>query len=256
MRKSIALLMVLLLTCGSLSCAAADRLEENNSETGYRAVIEDNAGLLQTEEFRNVFDAMKGVTVHCDAGFLTRQSGGGSVEEYARQWGRGTFGHDRYIVFFIDMGTRNICAYAGWDMLDVFSVADANTVTDNVYKWASRKQYGECAVQAFGQIAADLEGIELARPMKYVSNVLIGLCLSVMICFLIVSKTLKKHNITEATKITAMVAAGAGTTLLARKLVRTVHHESSSGGGGHGGHGGHGGGGGGHSGGGGGHHGF
>lgn len=241
---------------GILSCAAADRLEETNNETGYRAVIEDNAGLLQPGEIQSVFDAMKGVTAHCDAGFLTRQSGGGSVEEYARQWGRGTFGHDRYIVFFIDMGTRNICAYAGWDMLDVFSVADANTVTDNVYTWASKGQYGECAAQAFGQIAADLEGIELARPMKYISNVLIGLCLSVMICFLIVSKTLKKQNIAEATKITAMVAAGAGTTLLARKLVRTVHHESSSGGGFGGGHGGGHGGGGGHSGGGGGHHGF
>ena len=252
MRKLIALLMALMLILGTVSCMAADRFEETNGETGYHAVIEDNAGLLREDEFQRVFDAMKAVTAHCDAGFLTRQHGSGSVEEYARQWGRATFGHDRYIVFFIDMGTRNICAYAGWDMLDVFSVADANTVTDNVYTWASQRQYGECAVRAFGQIADDLEGIELARPMKYISNVLIGLCLSVMICFLIVSRTRKMQNITEATKITAMVAAGAGTTILARKLVRTVHHESSSGGGG--GHGG--GGGGGHGGGGGGHHGF
>ena len=246
--------MVLALVVTVAPCVLADRLEETNETTGYHAVIEDAAGLLESAEVRRVFEAMEPVTGHCNAGFLTRRSGGGSVEEYARQWGRGAFGNDRYIVFFIDMGTRNICAYAGSDMLAVFNAGDANTVTDNVYTWASRGQYGECAVRAFGQIASDLEGEEIARPMKYVSNVLIGLCLSVMICFLIVSRTLKKKNITEATKITAMVAAGAGTTILARKLVRTVHHESSSGGG-HGG-GGHGGGGGHSGGGGGGHHGF
>lgn len=255
-RKICCMLLILITVFMTASCCAL----ETGGETGYRAVIDDQAGLLKETELPEIMEALKKVTVHCHAGVLTRSRDNASslsqssdVEAVALKWGKDTFGDTGFIVFFIDMKTRNVCISANQDISRRFTNADADIVTDNIYRDAKNEQYGRCAVNALEQIAQVLDGEQIARPMKYISNVLIAVCLSVILCFAIVSGTLKKRNAAEAVKITATVAAGAGTALLAKKLVRTVHHDSSSGGG-HGGHGGGFGGGGGHHSGG--HHGF
>ena len=257
MRKLLCMLTVLLLLAFSVNSCLAYAAEDVDENTGFGAVIEDNANLLDPGEIPELLETMKQVTPFCPVGVLTRpasggDSYGGTVENIAYQWGRSVFGERDFIVFLIDMKSRNICIYSNGGMVRRFTEADADTVTDNVSSYATHGRYGDCTEAAMDQIAKVLGGEQIARPMKYISNVLIAVCLSVILCFVIVSRTLKTRNAAEAVRITAMVATGAGTSILARKLVRTVTSSSSSGGG-HGG--GHGGGGGGHSGGGG-HHGF
>lgn len=255
------MLLILLMTVSVLSSGLAYTAEERNEVTGFRTVINDTGMLFESGEIPEILEAAKQIGEYCDTGVLTRYSAqsrdpsvsgvSGHSEDVGYKWGVSVFGETDFIVFVIDMDTREIGIYANQGMLRKFTRADSNTVTDNVSRLATKKQYGTCAVEALNQIANVLAGEKIARPMKYISNVLIAACLSIILCFLIVSRTLKTRNAAEAVMITATAAAGVGTAVLARKLVRTVHHDSSSGGGGHGG----GGGGGGHSGGGG-HHGF
>ena len=256
MRKILLSLLVLVL----LPCLLAPALAETaqvNELTGYEAVIDDPAGLLSGSEVSGVFEAMLPVTDYANAGFLTCAASGfdsSTAKDKAEKWGDARFGRSSaYTVFIIDMKTRRIAIYSSRSVYGLLTTAKANTITDNVYKLASRADYAGCAREAFSQMARVMQGQAIAQPMKYLSNALLALILSVLLNFSWLRARAKKLKPKRAVVLAVTGMAAVAAAYKAERFIRQtkVYHSSSSGGGG-GGRGG-GGGGGGHSGGGGGH---
>lgn len=161
-----------------------DHAEENEF---YRVVLEDDAQLLDEEERQELAAAMEDITAYGNAAFKTIDSNDGSTESYARRYYMEQFGTDSGTLFLIDMDNRNIWIHSDGAVYKVITTSYANTITDNVYRYASYGDYYDCAAKAFEQIYALLEGHRIAQPMKYISNLLLAVILALLLNYGLVS---------------------------------------------------------------------
>ena len=248
MRKILILLTVLLMAVLPAACAAAGEVRETNGETGYTLVFCDEAGLVDAADQEKVLEAMRPILEYANVGFLTYPSGGSSQNSAtkAQKWGDSVFGSNtRFTVFIIDMTNRHLDIYASRPLSGTLTAAEENTITDNVYRDATRGKYAECAEETFREIGNILKGEKIATPMKLASNVLLALIMAMLAAFLLISGWIRKEQAVRMPTIVKAAAAGAATVVLGNTLKKVVHHESSKGGGfGGGGGGGFGGGGG------------
>ena len=164
--------------------AAAEVMEYYaNPDTEYRIYIEDRAELLTEDQRRELFQAMQRITAYGNAAFLTTDRNAASTESLARSYYMERFGTDSGTVFVIDMDNRNIWIHSDGAVYKVITSAYADTVTDNVYRYASDGDYYGCAREAFAEIYALLEGQRIAQPMKYISNALLAMILALLANF-------------------------------------------------------------------------
>ena len=158
-----------------------------NTETGYRAVMEDDAFLLSEEEERQLFVLLQEITAYGNAAFKTIDNNFTDTERYARNYYQIQFGTDSGTLFLIDMDNRNIWIHSDGAVYKVITTAYANTITDNVYRYASDEDYFDCASKAFEQMLSLLRGQKIAQPMKYISNGLLAAILALLLNFGFVS---------------------------------------------------------------------
>ena len=180
------------------------------------------------------------------------------VMDKAKAWANANF-KGTCTLFIIDMATRQLAVWSSTDVQKTLTQSKGYTITDNVYKYASRGDYAGCAESAFNQMYKVLKGVNVKGPMRVISNALLALLAAILLAYLFISARMEQEVKVSMPDIITTTAAGAGAVIAAKKLTRKVKHSSSSGGGGfHGGGGGGGfsGGGGGGFGGGGGSHGF
>lgn len=180
--------LVLLLTvfCSSVIISSAQPAYAN-PETGYRVVIEDDAELLSESERLALQSLLEEITAYGNVAFKTIDSNGMSTEAYARSYYKEQFGTAAGTLFLIDMENRKIWIHSDGAVYKVITTAYANTVTDNVYRYASDKAYYTCAEKAFTQILSLLKGQRIAQPMKYISNALLAMLLALLLNYGIVS---------------------------------------------------------------------
>lgn len=238
---------MIFLTVTTVSSFAAD--------TGYKVILEDDADLLTPEEEASLISVMNEITEYGNVAFKTVDINYSSTSGYASSYYHEQFGSESGTLFLIDMDNRMLYIFSDGDLYKIVSKGRANTITDNVYRYASNGDYFNCSKEAFSQIYTILNGNEIAQPMKYISNALLAILLALLINFIIINRV---TGLRRAGNDPMIHAAKAGfqfsepdvTFLNETRVYSPV--ESSSGGGGHGG----GGGGGGHSSGGGGGHSF
>ncbi len=222
--------------------------------TGFSVVIEDDEDILTDAEEKLLLQEMRPVTEYGNAAFVSTTAYE-STGSYARKKYAELFGEASGTLFVVDFGSRNIWIHSNGTVYKTITKAYANTITDNVYLYASRGEYYRCAAEVFRQEYTLLEGGRIARPMKHITNALIALITALLGNFLFLSTTRKQQKPDEetVTPAQAVFVAASGTAVLLKTKKRTKPSESSySGGSSHGGSSG-GGGGGGSSGGGGGH---
>lgn len=231
MKRILAFLLLIALAVPGF--AAAEKTTRKNEETGYRAVIEDGAGLLDAAEYDGLFATMMPVTDYCNAAFYTYQ---GESKEYvmtkAEDWANKEFADFRSgtcTVFIIDMATRQLAVWSSSDVQETVTQSKAYTITDNVYAYASRKEYARCAETAFNQISRVLRGEKLAGPMRVISNILLALLGALLLAYLFISARMEQEVKVSLPDITT-ATAGAGAVIAAKTLTRKVKHSSSSGG--------------------------
>ncbi|MBR5961776.1 MAG: TPM domain-containing protein [Clostridia bacterium] len=231
MKRIIAFLLVLLL----IPClAGAEKLTQTNEETGYIAVMDDSASLLDPAEYSDVMSAMMGITDYCNVGLYTYDGESRAyVGDKAEEWANRTFpGH--CTMFVIDMTTRQLMIASSDDVKKTITQSKGNIIVDNIYVYASDKQYARCAETAFNQMLRVLNGGKVTGPMKYISNALLALVVALLLAYLFISARHEQEvKVSLPEIITA--TAGVGAAIGAKKLSRKVHHSSSSGGGSHGG---------------------
>ena len=225
-----------------------------NSETGYSVIIEDDASLLSNDEKIQLAETMKDITPYGDVAFKSIDYNPYSTETYIERYYNSIFGTGSGTVFLIDMDNRNIWIYSDGSIYSTITTAYANVITDNVYTYASDRDYFSCANKAFIQEAALLQGRRISQPMKYISNALLAIAIAILINYFIVRQTSRVRKASDNEIVNGVFANNAFNNVSVNfiRQTRTYSPRSSSSSGSSGGHSG-GGGGGGHSGGGGGH---
>ncbi|MBR4470949.1 MAG: TPM domain-containing protein, partial [Erysipelotrichaceae bacterium] len=244
MRKFIKVFILILLL--SFVCIPVGK--DVHADQGYRIIIDDQEDLLSDNEEKLLRIKMSEILEYGNAAFVTvsQYSDTGS---YAKRLYKSYFGSDSGILFLIDMGRRNIWIHCNGAIYRIIDKAYANTITDNIYRYASRGEYYECADRVFDQALTLLRGGKIAQPMKYISNALIACVVALLVNFLFLTLQRQEDYVNPDTAIPAMTT-GIAVAVISKLKTRsktTKHVEYSSSGGGYSG-----GGGGGYSGGGGG----
>lgn len=175
-----------LLLNGSINCKAETKTYTNKS-TGYQVIVEDDANLLTDEEETTLGKEMAPITTYGSVAFKSIDYNPYySTEDYIRSYYRDTFGSTSATVFLIDMDNRNIWIHSNGTIYETITKSYANTITDNVYKYASDGDYYTCAFTAFGQINTLLEGRKIAQPMKYISNAFLAVIIALLLNYFLV----------------------------------------------------------------------
>ena len=231
-------------------------VDKYNPETDYRIVIIDAADLLTSEEIKQLANEMAPITAYGHVALITTDENSyGDTQYYAEELYDKMFGYDSGTMFVIDMDKRMIWIQSDGDVLKTVNRSYANDITDNVYRYASNKDYYSCASHAFKQINTILGGQKIARPMKVICSLFMALLISFLLNYFIVNGASKIQNTSSVEMLEGAAKSLRYTTpnVIQTGQTRTYSPQSSgSSGGGGGGHRG-GGGGGGHHGGGGGH---
>lgn len=197
------ILFMLLFFAGMQSTVYAE--EDLKDETGYQVVIEDDADLVASYEEALLAELMQEITVYGNVAFKTIDENDSSTESFIKNYYKSKFGSESGTVFLIDMDNRNIWIHSNGAIYRVITKSYANTITDNVYTYASDAEYFICAYEAFDQILTLLQGNKIAQPMKYISNAFLALILSLIITYFLVrlmSKSVKpsEKQLLEATR--------------------------------------------------------
>ncbi len=227
-----------------------------NPTTNYELIIEDDANLFSSSEIYKLKTNMIELTQYGNIALKTINKNSTTPESFASSYYHKLFGKQSGTLFLIDMDNRYLYIFSDGSNYKIITKNNANTITDNVYRYAKNGNYYSCADEAFIQIGQLLKGSKIAQPMKYTSNALIAIILSAFINFFIIVNIsrLKKSNdkgMLENCKINFDIKEITGTKTGVHSEYRPISDSSSSGGGSSGGGGS--GGGGGSSGGGGGH---
>jgi len=227
----------------------------SEDKNGHTLLIEDDANLLTPEEEEKLKEKMKPLTKYGHIVFKSISiNPNGSTKEFANNFYYSKFGNESGTIFIIDMDERMIWIVSAGENYKTVTDSKADIITDNIYKYASRKEYYECAYNAFDQIETILDGGKIAEPMRHISNAVVAIVLAFFVNFFIVlgASKIKKANAAEIIKncdVEFEASNVSGSKTGTHKVYSPVSESSggSSGGGGGGGGGGFSGGGGGHS---------
>lgn len=222
-------------------------------------IIMDKADLLTDEEEALLSEEMDKISEAGGVAFVTNganDSYSGDASDLAKKYCYDLFKGDSGTVFLIDMYNRRIEIYSTGDIYKLINGTRANGITDNVYEYATNKQYYECARSVFEQMSIVLDGGEIAIPMRYVTNLLMAIGIILFFTYLFTLKGRNAYN-NKNTEEEIITPEGkkkiSYLTIVKKKLtheIKRTHSSGGSGGGSSGGGssgGGGGGGGGGHS---------
>ncbi len=160
-----------------------------NSETGYFVLLQDDAQLLTSEEETQLAKEMRNITAYGNAVLKTISYNSYSASSYAEDFYYDIFGQSSGTLFLIDMDNRELYLFSSEDISYTITSSYSNTITDNVYRYASKEDYYTCASKAFEQIQTLLTGRRIAQPMKYICNALLALILAALINYFVAMRT-------------------------------------------------------------------
>lgn len=164
-------------------------LSEENieiKENGYSMVIEDDANLLTAEEIEKLKDKMQPLTKYGHIAFKSISNNSMSAPTYASQYYHNKFGTASGTLFLIDMYNRKIYIFSDGANYNIITNGKAEIITDNIYTYASREEYYDCAYYAYDQIGTLLEGGKILEPMRYISNIVVSIVVAFFSTFIFV----------------------------------------------------------------------
>lgn len=196
MRKTVSLFLCMLFSL-TLLFTTADTAWAN--ETRYDILLDDQADLLTDAEETKLKKDMEAITEYGNVAFVSISVNPEySTKRYAEKYFEEHFGYSSGVIFLIDMDDRYIWIYSNGEIYKTITTSYANTITDNVYDYASDEEYYTCASEAFSQINTLLEGRRIAQPMKYISNALLALVLAFFINYFLVMMLSRSRKATRS----------------------------------------------------------
>lgn len=165
-----------------------------NLDTGYEAIIKDDAALMAENDYEALLGLMKQITLYGNVMLKTIETNNMSTEGYIRALYNERFKSDSGTIFVIDMDNRNIWIHSNGKIYNTVTSSYADTITDNVYRYASSGDYYTCAYKVFEQELALLKGSKISQPMKYISNALLAIVAALLINYGIVRMYVRKKS--------------------------------------------------------------
>ena len=208
-----------------------------NSENGNTVSVRDGAGLLKKGEAGELLDEMKDFTEYGSLAFVSRGRTDGyqGYITYAQDRTRELVGNNGAL-FLIDMRDRKVYICTTGSTRRVLTNSRCRTITDNVYKDASRGEYFRCASRALSQIGSVMKGERIAQPMRLITSILLGLLVGIFINFILVRKS--RVLVDEDSSVTVGDPSEFESSDAEITVYKRVSNESSGGGSGGGGGGG------------------
>lgn len=222
-KKILKYVFVICLTIIFMSKISAYNTEEYiNSETNYKAIIEDDANLLNDQEEQKLLEEIIPLTEYGNIALKTTNQNNSSTAFYSRDYYHDTFGYESGTLLLIDMNNRYIYIFSDGKNYDIVTRSKSYIITDNVYKYASNAEYYKCASEAFKQIGTLLSGGKISEPMRYISNIMLSFIISFFACFLIV---LSRTKIKKAKKAEILSKCHVKFDIDNVKVVKTGQHK-------------------------------
>lgn len=173
-------------------------LTYTNPQTGYRAIVIDDADLLTSSEEQALLRQLKELTANANFAFWTcRKSGtqagtkSNTEKMHIDLFGRRATGS----IVCVDMASRYIFLDTEGAFQRVVPKSEAEIITNNVRSLLSSGRYAEAAADVFAQIKSELQGEQIARPMKYLSNAAIAVMIGL---FALLTLLMKKRSVHTA----------------------------------------------------------
>lgn len=163
--------------------ASAQVVYENAN--GYEVVIEDDMELLTSEQILMLQQDMEPITGYGNVAFKSFSSFY-PTDSFAENYYEGLWGDESGTVFVVDMYNRTLYIYSEGAIYRTVTKSYANTITDNVYTYATNEDYYTCAAEVYRQMYTLLEGGRVAQPMKYMSNAFLAVILSFVLLYFFV----------------------------------------------------------------------
>lgn len=179
--------VLLLLTAMCLSASAektSDGVRYTDPDTGYRVVIIDELDLLTAAQESQLAEDMEPITQYGNAAFWTTDVRTLNEIDTARLKRKELFGYDSATIFCINMNVRKLTIQSYGAIYQSVNDSLARSITDNVSRYATSKQYYECASNAFSQIHTVIAGEQIPEPMKVMSYVIISVMAGLVIAIL------------------------------------------------------------------------
>lgn len=213
--------------------------------------IQDDAGLFSIVDITRLREECERLTEYGHVGIYTISSDYGYginiVSPQAKLYETSAIASVKYedwygtssaFLFVIDMANREVYIETDGYIGDTITPGKARSITDNVYKLASKRDYSGCVTKAVGQAWDLLEGRRIAEPMKYASNAVIAVLLGLVINFIVLRMLNRKKEVSVAELTFAnrgkATFNGRSVTVVSRH-VSVIHHSSGGGRGGFGG---------------------
>ena len=132
----------------------AENVKVLNALTNHSIKIEDDAILLNEDDYLEIENAMLPLTAYGNVGFVTQDIENEEyVTEKARSWGNTAFETGKpYMVFMIDMAARQLGVWVSEPLSDFVKSDKINEILDTTYKHATEGDYKACAVHSFNQM--------------------------------------------------------------------------------------------------------
>ncbi len=198
LRKTIlaGMLCLCILLLPAMECMATP--VRSNEETDYKAILFDGANLFTDSEVEELLDIMYDSTKYGNVYLLTVSNHNYySTYHLAEGAFEEAFGYENGVIFVIDMQERMLWITGMDETQYVITDNYCDTITDNVYTYASDGDYFTCSKIAFEQIYAVLEGKDIPMPMKYICNFLLSVAIALLVNYFIASSLSKKRVASE-----------------------------------------------------------
>lgn len=165
----------------------------------YEVVLEDDANLLTAEQEDKLKEEMLPLTEYGNIGFKSSNFANSSTAITARDYYYNHFGTSSGTVFYIDMYNREIYVFSDGENYKTITRGKAISITDNVYKDATKEEYYKCASRAFKQIIILLSAksnknifekyftfLKFQEPMKLICNAFLAIIASSFIWYIFI----------------------------------------------------------------------
>ena len=185
--------LALLVFSGQKALAEETSKVYTDPQTGYTAMIIDEADLLTEEEEARLLEQMKPLTAY-GHGLLLTVTDSRLYDEIAEDLYHQYLGRDSGTMLLINMGSREIGLYSDGKNYDIITKTNAVTIADNIYYYARTGDWYTCCSKGFQDVLSLLGGSRIARPMKYIGNGLMALTVSILLNYLVLCLLMREKK--------------------------------------------------------------
>ena len=197
-KRILAMLLVICIFLMPITQVNATNTNNNGTNKEYSIIIEDDANLLTAEEEQNLRNQVAPLTEFGYVMFKTTSTlNSTSSLRYIQNYYYSKLGNKSGVAFYIDMDKRQVCACATGGLDRIITSSKCDTIMDNVYTYARKGNYYECAVQTFSQMNNLLNGEKIAESMKYICNGILSIMISLFLGYGFIMMSSKNKKVSN-----------------------------------------------------------